>query len=979
MKQFNFDIAGQSSSKSSLSTSKKQNLANQMKLNLIPQNSQNSTNYISKNQNQLSPNFKVKLNLLTQMNSEKKFEPQKSPIQQMAQYQLQQIHNSFSVEKKKKSLESLINLKNHLSPVQNSSKSNFFFVEKTNFKDDSKQLSQSPWNENSKSAKLNKNKSPDYFQFQDVSIANNENKKVHYFAETPNSKSDNKVPSQKRIGINQRSSLTDLPATQNENSPGKKDQFLSTLRLPYIQINSQQLDSSIQKNKQAIKQMTQEMFLNKKQAIKKIKQPNKSVDLLEYFEQSKLPASSLANIKEAEFASPNSMHSLKQSSTLSVLKQVNEPKDNTNRMQQEQQQQSTLCKITEGDEQPNKPKQQADTQSFMNYWQYKEKVNQNKDRNYKKVRQLNLQESLQKLESSSYKLGISSRLNYAEELKSPITNRQDQQQVGSYTEFNFNQNQFDYTKLIDQSPQKIREVQQKQKKKDEQEEAQFLQNLITSEGAAQLIMEKFIEELSSEDSELKQTFNDSIQTNNAFNLGFVLKKYFLFCLEKVKEEQKQNQSNNNGSKALKTKREAKQEDLDSSLQNLVLSEQFLEKSKDLINQILFNIGIDLSFIKEITKYYDEYGKFFIPQNNVKRIGIHNIEEMLKRLLKQLVENHLLEKEIVQAQIGSMKNKPNYYLEEIQKKMLDFSVNLLNEHNESVFIQIADFKKFQQIHNFEYFMFKIILLNIMRDMKLEWSNINIILEKIENIRLLFFREAKINSIDLFFDKRENHPIIKSYFMKNKFLVDCIGESNLDGFIRFLDQFVMGFRDYQNIKKYLNPKIQFNKDFVLKFGQELNEIIPEDVVRKETLILDIKHQMNKVLQALEQKKEKQEQHDEEYKNFLKSLEQINIQEIIYKLVDLVEYKIVTKEIPEDVPEQDLLVNSKFLDYFLHFTFQNRGLAFSYYDLEVAYSYFKMNSIKAFQYWIENLCKIINQTYPDIKEFNIFKYLSQFMKIY
>ncbi|EAR93403.2 hypothetical protein TTHERM_00829450 (macronuclear) [Tetrahymena thermophila SB210] len=975
MKQFNFDMAGQSSSKSFQSNSKKQNIANQMKLNLVPQNSQNSNNQFSKNQQQLSPNFKVKLNLLTQMNSEKIYETQKSPIQQMAQYQLKQIHNSFSVEKKKKSLESLINLKNHLSPVQNSSKNNYFFVEKTNYKEDSKQFSQSPWNENSTATKLNKNKSPDYFQFQDVSMSNNENKKMPYFIETPNSKSDNKLPFQKRVGQNQRSSLTDLPTTQNEYSPGKQEQFLSTLRLPYIQINSQQLDSNIQKNKQAIKQMTQEMFLNKKQVVKKVKQPNKSVDLLEYFEQSKLPASSLANIKEAEFASPNSMQSLKKSSTLSVLKFINESKDNANRMQQEQQFQSTLCKITEGDEQPLKPKQHADTQNFMNYWQYKEKVNQNKDRNYKKVRQLNLQESLQKLESSSQKLGISSRLNYAEELKSPITNRQDQQ-VGSYTEFNVNQNQFDYSKLIDQSPQKAKEVQQKQKKKDEQEEALLLQNIITCEGAAQLIMEKFIEELSSEDSELKQTFNDSIQNNNAFNLGFVLKKYFLFCLEKVKEEYKQNHNNN---KAMKTKREAKQEDLDSSLQNLILSEQFLEKSKDLINQILFNIGIDLSFIKEITKYFDEYGKFFIPQNNVKRIGMHNIEEILKRLLIQLVENHLLEKEIIQAQIGSMKNKPNYYLEEIQKKMLDFTVNLLNEHNESVFIQIADIKKFQQIHNFEYFMLKIILLNILRDMKLEWQNINIILEKVENIRLLFFREAKINSIDLFFDKKENHPIIKSYFMKNKFLVDCIGESNLDSFIRFLDQFVMGFRDYQNIKKYLNPKIQFNKDFVLKFGQELNEIIPEHVVRKETLILDIKHQLNKVLEALEQKKEKQEQHDEEQKQFLKSLEQINIQEMIYKLVDLVEYKIVTKEIPEDVQEQDLLVNSKFLDYFLHFTFQNKGLAFSYYDLEVAYSYFKMNSIKAFQYWIENLCKIINQSYPEIKEFNIFKYLSQFMKIY
>ncbi|KAL4512962.1 hypothetical protein ABPG72_017647 [Tetrahymena utriculariae] len=968
-------MAGQFSSKSQLSSSKKLNIGNQMKLNLMFQSSQNSTNYVSKNQQQPSPNLKVKINLLTQMNSEKKHESQKSPIQQMAQYQLKQIHNSFSVEKKKKSLESLINLKNHLSPVQNGSKSNFFFVENTNYKEDSKQFSQQPLNENSTTSKLNKNKSPDYFQFQDVSIVNNENRNIPYFAETTNSKSDNKVSFQKRIEKNQRSSLTDLHTTKNEFSPGKKDQFLSTLRLPYIQINSQQLDSSIQKNKQAIKQMTQEMFLNKKQVVKKIKQPNKSVDLLQYFEQSKLPASSLANIKEAEFASPNSMQSLNKSSTLNALKFVNEPKDNSNRMQQEQQLQSTLCKITEGDEQPNKPKQQADTQSFMNYWQYKEKVNQNKDRNYKKVRQLNLQESLQKLESSSQKVGISSRLNQAEELKSPMTNRQDQQ-VGSYTEFNFNQNQFDYTKLIDQSPQKAREVQQKQKKKDEQEEAQFLQNIITCDGAAQLIMEKFIEELSSEDSELKQTFIDSIQTNNAFNLGFVLKKFFLFCLEKVKEEYKQNQNNN---KAMKTKREAKQEDLDSSLQNLILSEQFLEKSKDLINQILFNIGIDLSFIKEVTKYFDEYGKFFIPQNNVKRIGMHNIEEMLKRLLKQLLDNHLLEKEIIQAQIGSMKNKPNYYLEKISKKMLDFSVNLLNEHNESVFIQITDFKKFQQIHNFEYFMFKIILLNIMREMKLEWHRINIILEKVENIRLLFFREAKINSIDLFFDKRENHQIIKSYFMKSKFLVDCIGESNLEGFIRFLDQFVMGFRDYQNIKKYLSPKIQFNKDFVLKLGQELNEIIPDDVVRRETLILDIKHQLNKVLQALEQKKEKQEQNDEEYKHFLKSLEQINIQEMIYKLVDLVEYKIVTKEIPEDVQEQDLLVNSKFLDYFLHFTFQNKGFAFSYYDLEVAYSYFKMNSLKAFQYWIENLCKIINQSYPEIKEFNVFKYLSQFMKIY
>lgn len=83
------------------------------------------------------------------------------------------------------------------------------------------------------------------------------------------------------------------------------------------------------------------------------------------------------------------------------------------------------------------------------------------------------------------------------------------------------------------------------------------------------------------------------------------------------------------------------------------------------------------------------------------------------------------------------------------------------------------------------MLKIILLHIMREMNLEWSSINIILEKVENIRLIFFRDTKNSNINLYFDQKENHPLIKTRLMKNKLLIETIGENNIDGFIKFLD--------------------------------------------------------------------------------------------------------------------------------------------------------------------------------------------------
>lgn len=86
-----------------------------------------------------------------------------------------------------------------------------------------------------------------------------------------------------------------------------------------------------------------------------------------------------------------------------------------------------------------------------------------------------------------------------------------------------------------------------------------------------------------------------------------------------------------------------------------------------------------------------------------------------------------------------------------------------------------------------------------------------------------------------------------------------------------------------------------------------------------------------------------------NFHAEIASINIPEVVERLIDSIEYKIVTGEIPEDIAEQDILVNSQFLTFFLEFTCANRASAFSYFDLETAYAYCKMNSHRAFTYWV------------------------------
>jgi len=132
-----------------------------------------------------------------------------------------------------------------------------------------------------------------------------------------------------------------------------------------------------------------------------------------------------------------------------------------------------------------------------------------------------------------------------------------------------------------------------------------------------------------------------------------------------------------------------------------------------------------------------------------------------------------------------------------------------------------------------------LVKSMQELNFEQGNIAIFLEKVENIRLLFYRGAKHSHNNFFFDERANYALIRSHFVKNKHLIEVIGESNLDSFLKFLDSFLFGFRDYPNIKKYLILRIQPTRDFFSRLQDEIIQLIPLDVFRREILLLDIKY--------------------------------------------------------------------------------------------------------------------------------------------
>lgn len=142
------------------------------------------------------------------------------------------------------------------------------------------------------------------------------------------------------------------------------------------------------------------------------------------------------------------------------------------------------------------------------------------------------------------------------------------------------------------------------------------------------------------------------------------------------------------------------------------------------------------------------------------------------------------------------------------------------------------------------MLKLLLFNHMCEMNFDRGNMHTLLEKVENVRLLFYRDVKHSHNTLFFDNRENYPIVKAKLSKNRMLLECIGENNLDGFIKFMDNFLVGYRDYPNIKKILVTKNFPNRDFFSRLELEIDHIIPSDIFRRETLLLDIRHQINKM---------------------------------------------------------------------------------------------------------------------------------------
>jgi len=145
-----------------------------------------------------------------------------------------------------------------------------------------------------------------------------------------------------------------------------------------------------------------------------------------------------------------------------------------------------------------------------------------------------------------------------------------------------------------------------------------------------------------------------------------------------------------------------------------------------------------------------------------------------------------------------------------------------------------------LQNFDFFILKAMLAKQMKELNFEHGNICIFLEKIENIRLLFYRGAQHSHNNFFFDERANYSIIRTHFIKNKHLIDVIGETNIDSFLKFLDSFLFGFRDYPNIKKYLILRINPTRDFFERMQEEILSLLPLDIFRRDILILDIKYQ-------------------------------------------------------------------------------------------------------------------------------------------
>lgn len=125
------------------------------------------------------------------------------------------------------------------------------------------------------------------------------------------------------------------------------------------------------------------------------------------------------------------------------------------------------------------------------------------------------------------------------------------------------------------------------------------------------------------------------------------------------------------------------------------------------------------------------------------------------------------------------------------------------------------------------------------MNFEQSSANIILEKIEGVRLLFFRNAKHASYASFLENGETLIQFRAVLAKNKFLLETIGETNVDAFVKFIDSFLLGYRDYANIRKLFPVKGTASKEFFMKLMQEFEEIIPKDLFRREALIFDIEH--------------------------------------------------------------------------------------------------------------------------------------------
>lgn len=152
------------------------------------------------------------------------------------------------------------------------------------------------------------------------------------------------------------------------------------------------------------------------------------------------------------------------------------------------------------------------------------------------------------------------------------------------------------------------------------------------------------------------------------------------------------------------------------------------------------------------------------------------------------------------------------------KISEFVVALLNEHSDLIISKVAEFKQsqHQEVSHFDFFMMKQIMFKLMREEmpSFDRSHANIVMEKTEGVRLLFFRDANKNSVNSFF--QENMSGFKSAISKNKSIIEVIGDNsaNIDAFVKFVDSFLLGYRDYANIKKILHLKTSPTKEFFMK---------------------------------------------------------------------------------------------------------------------------------------------------------------------